>query len=231
MLRIPFFLLLFFLIQNLSAQTLSINGIVVDSATKKGLNLATIAVYDAKDTSIIKYRLSDTKGAFKVPSLPEGILLRLLITVAGYEPYRKEFILTSAIPSIDFGIVALKTSEKQLDEVVVFSEIPPVLFKKDTIEFNAASFKTLPTALVEDLLKKLPGVEVGDDGSIQVQGRPVTRILVDGKQFFGGNYKMATRNLPANLIDKVQVADDTEQYEFENVRREGPLNKVIKFNI
>lgn len=227
MLRIPFFLLLFFLIQNLSAQTLSINGIVVDSATKKGLNLATIAVYDAKDTSIIKYRLSDTKGAFKVPSLPEGILLRLLITVAGYEPYRKEFILTSAIPSIDFGIVALKTSEKQLDEVVVFSEIPPVLFKKDTIEFNAASFKTLPTALVEDLLKKLPGVEVGDDGSIQVQGRPVTRILVDGKQFFGGNYKMATRNLPANLIDKVQVADDTEQYEFENVRREGPLSKVI----
>lgn len=220
-------LFFFFLLQNLGAQTLSINGIVVDSATKKGLNLATIAVYDAKDSSFIKFRLSDSKGAFKVPSLPEGKLLRLLITVAGYVLYRKEFILTTTIPSVDLGIVALKISEKQLEEVVVFSEIPPVLFKKDTIEFNAASFNTLPTALVEDLLKKLPGVEVREDSSIKVQGRPVTRILVDGKQFFGNNYKMATRNLPANLIDKVQVADDTEQYEFESVKREGPLNKII----
>lgn len=216
-----------FLSLQAQTQSVSVYGRVADSTTKKGLNLATIAVYQAKDTSIITYRLSDAKGEFKVPSLPEDKPLRLLITVAGYEPFRREFMLTKAKSSIDMGLVLLKPSIRQLEEVVVFSEIPPVLFRKDTIEFNAASFKTLPTALVEDLLKKLPGVEVADNGSIQVNGRPVMRILVDGKQFFGDNYKMATRNLPANLIDKVQVADDTEQFEFNRVRQDGPLNKVI----
>src|SRR6185436_13026461 len=100
---------------------------------------------------------------------------------------------------------------KTLDEVLVIAERPPVVIKKDTIEFNASAFKTLPTALVEDLLKKLPGVEVDQDGNIRVNGRVVNRILVDGKDFFGGDPKIATRNLPAHLIDKVQVVDAKEQ--------------------
>src|SRR4029077_2096895 len=88
---------------------------------------------------------------------------------------------------------------------------PPVIIKKDTIEFNASAFKTLPNALVEDLLKKLPGVFVDGDGNISVNGKTVNRILVDGKTFFGNDPKMATRNLPANIIDKVQVMNDQEE--------------------
>src|SRR6185369_74201 len=87
----------------------------------------------------------------------------------------------------------------------------PVVVKKDTIEFNASSFKTLPTALVEDLLRKLPGVQVDADGNIMANGKKVNRILVDGKAFFGDDPKMATKNLPANVIEKVQVTEDKDE--------------------
>ncbi len=137
--------------------------------------------------------------------------LRVIITFSGYQAFRKEFELNSANPSVNFNMVKLPTSSHILDEVVVIAERPPVVMKNDTIEFNASSFKTLPNALVEDLLKKLPGVQVDADGNITVNGKPVNRILVDGKTFFGDDPKMATRNLPANIIDKVQVVDDKDQ--------------------
>jgi hypothetical protein len=86
----------------------------------------------------------------------------------------------------------MQMTSKSLDEVIVTAERPPITVKNDTIEFNANSFKTLPNALVEDLLKKLPGVRVDADGNITMNGKPVNKILVDGKSFFGDDPKMAT---------------------------------------
>jgi hypothetical protein len=205
----------------------TISGRIIDSTDKKSIPLATITLYSAIDSSIITYRLSDGNGNFKVPSLPIGLPMRIIVSVSGYQVYRKNLEFSKGEFVRELGQIALKQRFNSLDEVVVISEIPPVIFRKDTIEFNAASFKTLPTALVEDLLRKLPSVEVADDGSIRVQGKPVSRILVDGKRFFGDNYKMATKNLPANIIDKVQVVDDLEQYEFRRVDADLIPNKVI----
>jgi hypothetical protein len=115
--------------------------------------------------------------------------------------------------------------------VVVISERPPVSMKHDTIEFNANSFKTLPNALVEDLLKKLPGVSVDADGNITVNGKPVNRILVDGKTFFGNDPKMATRNLPANIIDKVQVTDDKEEQQRNGDDNLTNVGKVVNITL
>ena len=94
-----------------------------------------------------------------------------------------------------------------LGEAVVTAVRAAVVVKQDTLEFNAGSFHTAPTASVEDLLKKLPGVEVGSDGSITSGGKTVTKILIDGKEFFADDPKMASKNLPSNMVEKVQVVD------------------------
>jgi len=118
-----------------------------------------------------------------------------------------------------------------MDDVLILAERPPVIIKKDTIEFNASAFKTLPTALVEDLLKKLPGVDVSKDGSITVNGKSVNKVLVEGKEFFGSDIRIATRNLPANIIDEVQVIPDEEQRLFNPNISQDELGQVINLKL
>lgn len=193
------------------AQKGSISGILLDSTNhQNSLNYATVSVYKQGDSVLSTYKLSDTKGTFKITGLELGTSYRVVVNAWLYEVYRKEFILTASQTDVDFGKLYLSPQSSILGVVEIVAERPPIIVRKDTIEFNAESFKTLPTAVVEDLLKKLPGVNVGTDGSILVNGRSVSKILVDGKDFFGGEQQMATKNLPANIIDKIQVTDDKE---------------------
>jgi hypothetical protein len=194
----------------------------MDTIAKKPLGFATVTVFSSTDTTLITYRLSNPEGEFKVPGLPLNTALRVVISYSGFAAFRKEFTLSNN-NSLDLGTVIMNPSSKSLDEVLVIAERPPVTVKKDTIEFNASSFKTLPTALVEDLLKKMPGIQIDPDGTIMANGKKVNRILVDGKAFFGDDPKMATRNLPANLIDKVQVTTDKDE---ENRNTTGDLTNV-----
>ena len=200
----------------------SIKGKLTDTVNKQNLGLATVTVFEAGDTSLITYRLTNSEGEFRVPGLPLNKLLRTVISFSGYEAYRREFTLSSS-ETVDFGTIILSPSTQSLDEVLVVAERPPVTVRRDTIEFNASSFKTLPTALVEDLLKKLPGVQIDADGNIMANGKKVNRIMVDGKAFFGDDPKMATRNLPANVIDKVQLTDDKDEI---NRNTDGDLTNV-----
>lgn len=213
------------------SQTGNVNGNLKDTISKKALSLATVTIFNAKDTTLVTYRLSNDEGVFKIPNLPCDIDLRMVITFSGYLPYRKEFKLMADKNHIDFGTIIMQPSKNDLDEVVVVAERPPVVFKKDTIEFNASAFKTLPTALVEDLLKKLPGVQVDKNGDIYVNGKKVSRLLVDGKSFFGDDPKMATRNLPANIIDKVQVVDDKDAIARSDDGNTAGIGKVINITL
>ena len=189
----------------------SITGILADSANHKTtLNYATVSVYKAGDSVLSTYKLSDDKGTFKINNLAIGVKYRLIITAWQYGTFRKDVTLTQEKSIMDLGTLYLSTKSNDLNEIVITAERPPVIVRKDTIEFNAESFKTLPSAVVEDLLKKLPGVQIAADGSILVNGKTVSKILVDGKEFFGGDQQIATKNLPANIIDKVQVVDDKQ---------------------
>lgn len=195
----------------LYAQKGSISGLLLDSTNQKTtLNFATVSVFKDADTMLTTYKLSDQKGVFKIPNLQIDTKYRIIVNAWQYQVLRKEVTLTSDMPDLNLGQLLLSPHTNALDEVVIMSERPPIIVRKDTIEFNAESFKTLPSAVVEDLLKKLPGVTVGSDGSIQVNGKSVSKILVDGKEFFGGDQQIATKNLPANIIDKIQVSDDIE---------------------
>lgn len=200
----------------------SIKGKLMDSIGKKFLGFATVTIFKSSDTTLITYRLSNPDGEFRVPGLPFNVPCRVVISYSGFDAFRKEFTLTNDTP-FDLGIINMNPSSKSLEEVLVIAERPPVTIRKDTIEFNASSFKTLPTSLVEDLLKKMPGIQIDADGSITANGKKVNRILVDGKAFFGDDPKMATRNLPANIIDKVQVTTDKDE---ENRSTTGDLTNI-----
>ena len=209
----------------------SITGKVMDSLSGTELAFATASIYRAKDTSLIAFKLSNLSGSFKVAGLPLNINLRVIITYSGYREFRKEFMLTNNKLEYDLGTIILSRDIRSLDEILVIAERPPIVVRKDTIEFNANSFKTLPSALLEDLLKKLPGVELGRDGNITVNGKHVNRILVDGKDFFAGDISIATRNLPANIIDKIQVVNDGEEVERNPDAPEGSIGKVINVKL
>jgi len=210
----------------------SITGILADSANHKTtLNYATISVYKVGDSALATYKLSDDKGVFKINGLATDVKYRLVVTAWQYGTFRKEVELSTANPSLNLGTLYLSTKANDLNEVVISAERPPVIVRKDTIEFNAESFKTLPSAVVEDLLKKLPGVAIAADGSIQVNGKSVSKILVDGKEFFGGDQQIATKNLPANIIDKVQVVDDKQAKRRAPDLTEAEIPQIINLKL
>jgi hypothetical protein len=208
-----------------------LTGRLVDSSGAKPVPYATITIFKASDTSIITYRLSDPEGNFRIPALPVQTNLRAVITAAGLEVIRREFTFGNDSLTQDWGPLKMQPDLKELEEVLVIAERPPVVYRNDTIEFNANAFKTLPSALVEDLLRKFPGVDVDESGNITVNGRRANRLTVDGKEFFGSDPKMATRNLPANIIDRVQISDDQEQKDRDPNINQADLGVVINLKL
>ncbi|MEY4135564.1 MAG: hypothetical protein RL386_1914, partial [Bacteroidota bacterium] len=199
--------------QNKSA---SIKGAVKDSENNP-LPMATVMLLQAADSVLATFALTDDKGEFALPKTGKGEYI-LQISFLGYQNFQKPVSISGAEELIDAGSIRLEQQSELLAEVVVEGEANPLNIKKDTVEYNAVAFKTQPNAVVEDLLKRLPGVEVEADGTVKAQGQNVTRILVDGKEFFGRDPKMATRNLPADAIDKVQIFDKlSDQSEFSGV--------------
>ncbi|RZK26591.1 MAG: hypothetical protein EOO43_02355, partial [Flavobacterium sp.] len=152
---------------------------------------------------------------------------RLFVAYLGLKSINKDFELTAAAPGIDFGSLIMEDTGVDLKTVEVKGDIPPVKVKKDTLEFNAAAFKVKENAVVEDVLKKLPGVDVAKDGTITTQGETIKKVRVDGKDFMGSDPLLATRNLPADMIDKIQIIDDmSDQSKFSGVD-DGNREKII----
>ena len=128
-------------------------------------------------------------------------------------------------------MIKMELATNELGEVTVVSERAPVTVKSDTLEFNAASFNTRQDANLEEVMKKLPGVEVDAQGNITVNGKPVSRILVNGKEFFGNDPKIATKNLPKEIIDKIQVVDTKTKSEEFTGKAGNPDDKTINVTI
>ena len=174
--------------------------------------------------------MTDKNGDFEIKSLSIGNY-KLYISYYGFEEQVKYFSVSQQQLKTHFDIQLDSINIIGLKEVTVVQSAPPIKIKQDTVEFNAGSFKTRDGAVVEDLLKKLPGVEVAKDGSINAHGEKVTQVLVDGKPFFGNDPKIATKNLPANIIDKIQVIDEkSEQAQLSKVD-DGERKKVVNLTI
>ncbi|UOX32168.1 outer membrane beta-barrel protein [Flavobacterium sediminilitoris] len=188
-----------------SQNSFSVSGKLLDESLKLPLESATIYFSRVSDSTVVDYTISDKNGNFNFKLKGINYPVFLKISYNGYKEYKKQFETLSK--DHDLGNLYLEENVSSLNEVVVQSEIPPIVIKTDTLEFNASSFKVTPDANVEALLKQLPGVEIDEEGKITVNGKEVNNILVNGKPFFGKDGKIATQNLPAEIIDKVQVTD------------------------
>ncbi len=212
-----------------SPARISVKGLVIDSSSTT-LPSATIMLLTPKDSALVSYGRTENDGHFEIKGVKRGTYL-LKISYMGYLPYQQEFTPAEGAVT-DLGKIQLKPIMKELYEVVVRTAKAPLSIKGDTVEYNAASFKVPPGSTVEDLLRKLPGMSVDQDGNIKAQGQDVKRVTVDGKQFFGGDTKMATKNLSAEAIKKVQVFNDkTEQAKATGVddgKKEKTMNLELK---
>lgn len=207
----------------------SVTGNIQDEKGQ-GLSSATITLLDPADTTLVTFGVTNPNGAFEIKNLREEALL-LQVSFVGFETFQKKITKPNEVNSFSLGTIILKEITTDLDEFTV-EAIAPVTIKKDTIEFHADAFKTLPNSSVEDLLKRLPGVEVDSDGNIKAQGETVRRILVNGKEFFGTDPKLASKNLLAEAIEKVQILDrKSDQSQFTGIddgQREKTINLQLK---
>lgn len=211
-------------VASLAQNKANVKGRVVDSLSNKPIEFATVAILDNRDTAahLLSYTITDKNGDFKLHNIPQGISVKVFISFVAYQPYRK--IVTLKTDALDLGIIKLNI--KELNEVLVKGERLPIIIKKDTIEFNAEAFKVRPNAVVEDLLKKLPGLEIGADGGITVMGKTVNKVLVDGHEFFSSDIRMATKNIDADMIDKIQVYDDRDN-DPDHLIPDSKVDKII----
>ncbi len=211
------------------AQKITIKGALRDTANRP-LEGATVMLLDGKDTSLVSFARSQSTGAFEFKNVANAPYF-LKATYMGLQPLN-QIITPQNTEVLDLGAIRMMPIPKELKEVVIKGERDPVTIKQDTIEYNAGSFKVQPNAVVEDLLKRLPGVEVERDGTVKAQGQQVRRVTVDGKEFFGRDPKMATKNLPADAVDKVQVFDrKSDQAQFTGIddgQREKTINLSLK---
>ncbi|WP_183575888.1 outer membrane beta-barrel protein [Mucilaginibacter sp. X5P1] len=201
----------------------TITAIVTDSTGLTPLELATVVVLKVSDSSMISYTITDKTGAFTIRNLHDNEPARLLISHAGFESLHISLKYTNA-ELLNLGKIHLHG--KELAEVNIKGELVPVVIKKDTIEFNAEAFKVRPNAVVQDLLKKLPGVQVDRDGTITVNGKGVSKVKVDGRDFFANDPKIATQNLDADMIAKVQIYDDREN-DPDHLTPDNEVKKII----
>jgi len=208
-----------------------VKGVAFDTIGKKTVGAVTVTVLDKKDSSLVSFSMTNNEGAFELRGIPFGNY-RLMLSHVSYHNSNKYFSITDSNRIVDLGNLPLSDKSKVLEEVVIEAEAPPITMIDDTLQYNANSFRTQPNANVEQLLKKLPGVKVDKDGSITAQGEKVNRVLVDGKEFFGNDPKIATRNLPADAVDKVQVydkqSDQAQLTGFEDGNYEKTINLKLK---
>ena len=192
-----------------------------------------VRLLSAADSSLINGTgtMTDEMGKFTIKNLKRGDYL-VNVSFLGYKPIYKPVKLLRVQPSASLGAMQMEPDAILLGEAVVTAVVPPVVAKEDTLEFNADSYKTQPNAVVEDMFKKLPGVEVDEDGKITVQGKEVTKILIDGEEFFTDDPKMASKNLPANMVEKIQVVDrKSDEARFSGVddgEEETVINLTVK---
>ncbi len=213
----------------LSAQEFELKGKVIDNTTKTPLESATIYLESIKDTTLITYTISGKDGTFELAARTKLKEVNLLVAFNGFQTYKKKVRLNK--PIIQLADILMEPASNELDAVQIVAIRAPITVKKDTLEFNADSFKARPDATVEDLIKKLPGVEIDSEGKITVNGQEVNKILVNGKPFFGNDPNIAIKNLTKEIVDKIQVTSTKSESEEFTGKKGTSEEKTINIEL
>ncbi|WP_316802084.1 outer membrane beta-barrel family protein [Pedobacter nototheniae] len=207
-------------------KTGTVTGRIIQSKDKQPIDYASVALKNLKDSSVVGANTTAADGKFIFKNLKPGNY-RLYAAFIGLKNANKDFTISADIADVNLGDIVLAGESIDLQTVEIKAEAAPIVVKKDTLEFNASSFKVVENAVVEDLLKKLPGVEVDKSGTVKAQGETITKVKVDGKEFFGNDPLLATKNLPADMIDKIQIIDElSDQAQFTGID-DGTRTKII----
>ncbi|MGB1219657.1 MAG: carboxypeptidase-like regulatory domain-containing protein, partial [Flavobacteriales bacterium] len=208
---------------------IKIEGEVYAEVDQKPLESATVYIENPKDSTLISYSITDENGQFSLQEYSSLKQVRLKVSFVGFNSISKLIEVKDAEIQLDRFFISENSSV--LSAVELTSERAPVQIRKDTIEFNANAFKTKKDATVEDLLKKLPGVEIDKDGVITVNGTEVKKIMVNGKTFFGDDPTIATKNLTKDMIESVQISDSKTKDQAFTGDKGNPDEKMINLTI
>ena len=210
-------------------QTANIKGSITDTLNKQNLSNTVVSLLKAKDSVLVNFIRSDKSGNFEMKNLPAGKFF-LMISYPKYADYIYQITLKDGSTE-DIGLIKMTLKSRLLEEVLVKQKVAAIRMKGDTIEYNTDSFKVREGASVEEMLRKMPGLQVDKDGKITAQGQKVEKVLVDGEEFFGDDPTMATKNLQANAVDKVQVFDKkSDQAAFTGID-DGSKTKTLNLTL
>eukprot|EP01136_Pigoraptor_vietnamica_P045037 Opistho-1_new@22526 len=205
--KLPILLVLFCLAATVSvfAQPVSLKGTITDTLNKQNLSNAVISVLRAKDSVLVKFTRTSATGNFELKNLPAGNFI-VMVTYPSYADYVEKISLEAG-KDRDLGSLPLITKANLLQEVIVRQRVGAIRVKGDTTEYKADSFHVSANADVQELLRKMPGIQVNSKGEITAQGDKVEKILVDGEEFFSDDPAVVTKNLRADAVDKIQAFD------------------------
>lgn len=209
----------------------NVTGSVVEQGSDTPIEQATVRLLNVKDSAMVRGVVSARNGSFTLKNVKKGSYL-LHITFIGYDPLYQPLQITGKKNPVNVGKLELSDGAIELGEAVVIGKAPEVTVRNDTVEYNADSYKVTEGSVLEDLLKKMPGVEVDGEGKITVNGKEVKKVMVDGKEFFSDDPKVASKNLPAKMIDKLQVLDKksdmAQMTGFDDGEEETVINLTVK---
>lgn len=192
----------------LFAQTrgkVTVSGTVFDKEDNSPVIQATVQLLSLPDSTMAVGDVTNNNGRFSLSVKPGKYVLK--VSFVGYLTYMKEYRLSGSKPTLNVGKIELASDAIMLSEATVTAEAPQVTVSGDTLGYNASAYRTPEGAMVEELVKKIPGAEVDDDGNVKINGKEVKKLLVDGKEFFGGDVKTGLQNLPVDMVDKIKAYD------------------------
>ena len=221
-------LLLLFIAMTMQAQQHLITGAIIDKGTNDPVEASTVQLLRA-DSTYISGAISDENGLFSLQAPEDGSYL-LKITSVGYKPTVRRIMMSQG-KDLAMGKININAEAIMLKAATVTAMAKKVVLKEDTFVYNSAAYRTPEGSTIEELVKRLPGAEVSDDGSIKINGKEVKKILVDGKEFMTGDTKTALKNLPTSIIDKIKAYDEKSDLAKVTGIDDGEEETVLDFGI
>lgn len=210
--------------ENVKGQVCDVSVQVKDSLTKEAIPYASVYVIPRKDTTITNFTMTDTQGDAKLDGVPYGIYT-LHVEMMGYRPLVKERYFRQN--KVDMGTILLQVDEQFLRAAMVSDVGNPIVIKQDTVEFNASSFRVGANAMLKDLLRRMPGMEITPEGKVKFNGQEIDKLTVGGRTFFFNDQATALNNLPASVVDKIRVIDKESDKSKASGIKDGEVEKVL----
>ncbi|HWJ29955.1 MAG TPA: carboxypeptidase-like regulatory domain-containing protein, partial [Flavisolibacter sp.] len=229
--KLLLFSLALIILNSLYAQNRTISGTITDQRSKSPLPGATVRIRSVRDSSFSSNTVTDSTGSFIFNNLQPGSFT-LSISFVGYNPIKRR--VNADTSDIHVSIAAVPNTSADLETVIIRTRISPVTQKADTVQMDASQYKVNPDASTEDLVKKMPGITI-ENGQVKANGENVQKVTIDGRELFGDDATAALRNLPAEIVDKIQVFDrasDQAQFTgFDDGNTTKSINVVTKANM